>query len=108
MDQDLIGNHFMALRMLLSDDQLANLINETFSTTRLRSVVWRNKAISAYVETPLAEGVLTVMLALADPSYIVVITDFKGERWQTRFIGKAMIPKLNQTNFSFRFGQMRV
>ena len=98
----------MALGMPLSDIQLANLINETFSTTQLHSVVWRDKAISAYIETPLAEGILTVMLALADPSYVVVITDFKGERWQTRFIGKAMIPKLNQTNFSFRFGQMRV
>lgn len=94
--------------MPLSDIQLANLINETFSTTQLRSVVWRNKAISAHIKTPLAEGSLTVMLALADPSYVVVITDFKGGRWQTRFIGKAMIPKLNQTNFSFRFGQMRV
>lgn len=108
MAQQMIGDHFMALRAPLSDNQIANLINETFSTTQLRSVVWRDKAVSAHVNTPIAEGILTVMLALADPSYVVVITDFKGKGWQTCFIRKDAIPKLSQTNFSFRFGQMRV
>lgn len=94
--------------MPLDDNQIVDLVNKTFSVNKLRGVVHRDKIASSRINTPTAKGRITVIKSIVDPSYLAVIVHLKGEKWYVRFIQVAKVPKLGQTNFSFRFGKMRV
>jgi len=95
-------------RVNLTRFQLADLINETFTRNELLKVVNENETASKSIVTPLAEGNLTILLAASRPNLLVVITDLKGFKWKVRFIEISLVCKLSRTNFSARFGQMRI